>query len=47
MVRNLRDNIQELSSSRIIITDADGNRFEFPDTSKLDNKSLGIIMRNL
>jgi hypothetical protein len=47
VVRNLRDNIQELSQSRIIITDADGNRFEFPDTSKLDNKSLGIIMRNL
>ena len=47
VVRNLRDNIQELSQSRIIITDADGNRFEFPDTNKLDNKSLGIIMRNL
>lgn len=47
VVRNLRDNIQELSQSRIIITDADGNRFEFPDTSKLDSKSLAIIMRNL
>ena len=47
IVRNLRDNIQELSASRIIITDADGNRFEFPDTGKLDNKSMGIIMRNL
>ena len=47
VVRNLRDNIQELSASRVIITDADGNRFEFADTGKLDNKSLGIIMRNL
>jgi hypothetical protein len=47
VVRNLRDNLQELSSSRIIVTDADGNRFEFPDINKLDSKSLSIIMRNL
>ena len=47
IVRNLRDNLQELSSSRIIITDVDGNRFEFPDVNKLDSKNLSIIMRNL
>ena len=47
VVRNLRDNIQELAQGRVIITDADGNRYEFPDINKLDNKSLGIIMRNL
>ena len=47
VVRNMRDNIQELSSSRLIITDVDGNRFEFPDYTKLDNKSIGIIMRHL
>jgi hypothetical protein len=47
VVRNLRDNLQELSSSRVIITDVDGNRFEFPDTNKLDGKSAGIILRNL
>ena len=47
VVRNLRDNLQELAQGRVIITDADGNRFEFPDINKLDNKSLGIIMRNL
>lgn len=47
IVRNMRDNLQELSASRIIITDVDGNRFEFPDINKLDGKSLGIIMRNL
>ena len=47
VVRNLRDNLQELSSSRIIITDVDGNRFEFPDINKLDGRSHGIIMRNL
>ena len=47
VVRNLRDNLQELSSTRVIIIDVDGNRFEIPDTNKLDGKSLGIIMRNL
>ena len=47
MVRSLRDNLQELSTTRIMITDVDGNRFEFPDITKLDNKSQGIIMRNL
>jgi hypothetical protein len=47
VVRNMRDNLQELSSSRVIITDVDGNRFEFPDINKLDGKSMGIIMRNL
>lgn len=47
VARNLRDNIQELSSSRVIITDVDGNRLEFPDINKLDGKSLSIIMRSL
>ena len=47
IVRNLRDNLQELSASRVIITDVDGNRFEFADVSKLDSKSQGVILRNL
>ncbi len=47
IVRNLRDSLQELSASRVIITDVDGNRFEFPDVSKLDGKSQGVILRNL
>ncbi len=47
VTRNLRDNIQELSSTRVIITDVDGNRFEFPDVTKLDGKSQAIIMRSL
>ena len=47
IVRNLRDNLQELSASRVIITDVDGNRFEFADVSKLDTKSQGVILRNL
>jgi hypothetical protein len=47
IVRNLRDNLQELSASRVIVTDVDGNRFEFPDVSKLDGKSQSVILRNL
>jgi hypothetical protein len=47
IARNLRDNLMELTSTRIIITDIDNNRFEFPDLNKLDGRSLGIIMRNL
>ena len=47
IVRNLRDNLQELSASRVIITDVDGNRFEFADVSKLDGKSQSVLLRNL
>ena len=43
----VRDNVQELSSTRLIITDVDGNRFEFPDITKLDGRSQSIIMRSL
>lgn len=47
VVRNLRDNLQELSASRVIISDVDGNRYEFPDISKLDGKSHSAILRSL
>ena len=47
IVRNMRDNLQELSPIRVIITDVDGNRFEFQDITKLDAKSYGLILRNL
>lgn len=47
IVRNLRDNIQELSATRVIITDIDGNRYEFADLTKMDAKTQGFILRNL
>ena len=47
VVRNVRDNLQELSTTRLILTDVDGNRFEFPDVTRLDRKSQGILLRNL
>jgi hypothetical protein len=47
MVRGMKDNMIELSSTRIILTDVDGNRFEIPDIRLLDGKSLGLIMRGM
>ncbi len=47
VVRNLKDSTLELPGNRVIITDVDGNRFEFPDIGKLDGESFGVIMRNL
>jgi len=47
IVRHLRDNLQELSASRVMITDVDGNRFEFPDINALDAESLSLILRHL
>jgi hypothetical protein len=47
IARNLRDNLHELSATRVLITDVEGNRFEFPDINALDGKSLGVILRNL
>ena len=46
-VRGMKDNMVELTTNRIMITDVDGNRFEIPDVSKLDRKSMEIVMRSL
>ncbi|NLI00973.1 MAG: DUF1854 domain-containing protein [Chthonomonadales bacterium] len=47
IVRNLRDNLQELSATRVLVTDVDGNRIEFPDVNALDAESQGVILRHL
>lgn len=47
VVQNLKDNLAELSPTRVIITDVDGNRFEFPDITTLDAASQEIMLRNL
>ena len=47
IVRNLRDNLQELSAVRVQVTDVDGNRVEFPDIGTLDAESVGVILRHL
>src|SRR5258708_10715118 len=47
VVRNPKDSTQELSGNRFILTDVDGNRFEFPDVSKLDRASAETISRSI
>ena len=47
IARNLRDNLLELPGGRILVTDVNGNRFQFPDLSRLDPASAEIIIRNL
>jgi hypothetical protein len=45
VVRNMRDNTVALSSTRVLMTDVDGNRFEFPDISRLPVESQDIVMK--
>jgi hypothetical protein len=40
VVRGLRENVVEIQPGRFLIIDVDGNRFEVPDVSRLDQKSL-------
>ncbi len=47
IVRSLRDNLQELTATRVLVTDVDGNRIEFPNINELDQESLGVILRHL
>lgn len=46
-IQNLRDSAVNLSSSRLLVTDKDGVRYEFPDVSRLDSKTLGVLQRVL
>jgi hypothetical protein len=47
VARHLRENLMELPGGRVIITDVEGNRFEFPDIAALDARSMAIILRHL
>lgn len=44
-VRNMRDNTVQLADGRVLMTDTDGNRFEFPDIERLDPRSLEVISK--
>jgi len=43
VVRGMRDNMVELSSGRLLITDNEGNRYEIPDLYALDPKWAALI----
>jgi hypothetical protein len=38
-----RSDIRKLPGNRVLLTDTDGMRYEVPDTSKLDERSLALL----
>lgn len=46
-LRDIRDNVVYLKGGRILITDAEGNRYDIPDSSKLDPRSAQLLARIL
>ena len=47
VIRGMKDSMAELSPSRMLLTDVEGNRFEIPDITKLPADAQGIILRSL
>jgi hypothetical protein len=41
--RDARDNVVYLGASRVLITDAEGNRYDIPDITALDRKSRALL----
>ncbi len=46
-VQNLKESTLDMPPYRLIITDRDGSRWEFPDTRNLDVKSRNVLQRVL
>jgi hypothetical protein len=42
VMRGLRDSVHEIEPGRYLVNDVDGNRFEVPQISELDTKSLAV-----
>lgn len=47
LLRNIKEAVQHLSASRVLVSDPEGNRFEIGDTSKLDPRALEIMGKAL
>ena len=45
LVRNLKDSSYTLGRSRVMMTDVDGKRYEFPDARALGPKALLILSK--
>lgn len=45
LVRNIRDNSQVMGANRVILTDTEGNRYEFPSVSDLGSAAQTILMK--
>ena len=46
-VQNLKESTIDLPPHRLIMTDRDGSRWEFPDTRNLDPKTRNVLQRVL
>ncbi len=47
LVRNLRDSTFPLGANRLMMTDTDGNRYEFPDVSTVGTKAMTVLSKVL
>ena len=47
VVRNIRESTYPLGPNRLMMTDTDGNRYEFPDVSSVGPKALQVLARVL
>ena len=47
LVRNLRDSTFPLGKNRLMMTDTDGNRYEFPDVMAVGTKAMAILSKVL
>ncbi len=47
LVRNLRDSTFPLGSNRLMMTDTDGNRYEFPDVRVVGAKAMTVLSKVL
>jgi Domain of unknown function (DUF1854) len=45
LIQDLRGSTQSISATRVLMTDREGNRFEFPDLTKMDGKTLQLLGR--
>ena len=43
VMQHLQDNALWFTPTHLLLIDVDGNRFEIPDTRKLDAKGLGLL----
>ena len=47
LVRDLRDNTFPLGPNRLMMTDMEGNRYEFPDVTALGVKAYQVLAKVL
>ena len=47
IVQNIRESVQTLSPTRLLVTDKDGTRYEFPDVDQLEPDAYTALQRVL